>query len=524
MRCQTTIPEWLLVATLLLGGACGDTTALRNPPIPDAESELGSEVTDEVAELQLEAEPDAAVEPDTDAIAEFEIEEMTPEPDAEPDAESEPAADAEVAREAEAEAEGEATEEPAPRCHPSHDPLLYLDILGDLDIRRGPPGNAAEGGLAADCQVDGYSFVAAAGMQVRAWLTPLGGASFHPRLTAWDSRAVSGSDVPVKLAEDTAAAGFVAELSFTAPFSGEYALGVSAADLHGRGGYAVEIECISGCGSQATRYPIVLLHGIAGWEGGILNVVEYFFDVEEGMRAEGFDVYTAVSSSFNDALIRSSQFAEQIDQILASTGAAKVHLIGHSQGGLDARYIISTLGYGDRVATVTFIATPHMGTVVADAVLGLLPDVAVDLIAPVINFIGELLGTGDEQDIKAAMSFLTREFVQNEFNPSNPDDPRVSYRSYTGRTCGKAEIICQIGNSGETVDLLLIATYRLIQLLEGPNDGLVAVEGAKYGDFRGELPADHWDEIGQIADLLNLAFDHRAFYRQLAADLAAEGY
>ncbi len=46
---------------------------------------------------------------------------------------------------------------------------------------------------------------------------------------------------------------------------------------------------------------------------------------------------------------------------------------------------------------------------------------------------------------------------------------------------------------------------------------------ARWGEFRGELTADHWDEIGQIADLLNLPFDHRAFYRQLAAGLAAEG-
>src|SRR6185295_1663942 len=72
--------------------------------------------------------------------------------------------------------------------------------------------------------------------------------------------------------------------------------------------------------------------------------------------------------------VRAQAIAKQIDTILARTGKAKVNLVGHSQGGLDARILASPNGlkYGDRIASVTTVATPHRGTKVADAALGLL--------------------------------------------------------------------------------------------------------------------------------------------------------
>src|SRR6266498_494330 len=48
--------------------------------------------------------------------------------------------------------------------------------------------------------------------------------------------------------------------------------------------------------------------------------------------------------------VRGVELARYVDMVLNETNAAKVVIIGHSQGGLDPRYMISTLGYGDRVA------------------------------------------------------------------------------------------------------------------------------------------------------------------------------
>src|SRR6185295_14036690 len=47
-----------------------------------------------------------------------------------------------------------------------------------------------------------------------------------------------------------------------------------------------------------------------------------------------------------------------------STGAGKVNLIGHSEGGLDARYVLAVRP--DLIASLTTVATPHLGADLAD--------------------------------------------------------------------------------------------------------------------------------------------------------------
>ena len=53
------------------------------------------------------------------------------------------------------------------------------------------------------------------------------------------------------------------------------------------------------------------------------------------------------------------------------------------------------------------------------------------------------------------------------------------------------------------------------------NDGLVSVESARYGHFRGCVPADHLGEIGVFG---SVGWDHVAFYRGVAEMLEAEVY
>ena len=57
------------------------------------------------------------------------------------------------------------------------------------------------------------------------------------------------------------------------------------------------------------------------------------------------------------------------------------------------------------------------------------------------------------------------------------------------------------------------------------NDGVATVASAKHGLFRGCIPADHMDEVGQVQDTYDPAtgWDHLRFYRNVAFDLAARG-
>jgi triacylglycerol lipase len=54
------------------------------------------------------------------------------------------------------------------------------------------------------------------------------------------------------------------------------------------------------------------------------------------------------------------------------------------------------------------------------------------------------------------------------------------------------------------------------------SDGLVPVESAKWGRFRGCVAADHLSEVGQPVGL-TAGFDHLAFFGAIAAFLVAEG-
>src|SRR6202007_758917 len=60
------------------------------------------------------------------------------------------------------------------------------------------------------------------------------------------------------------------------------------------------------------------------------------------------------------------QLLAQLRQIQTSTGVAKFNLIGHSQGGITARYVANVAP--ELVASVTTVGTPHQGSPVADGV------------------------------------------------------------------------------------------------------------------------------------------------------------
>lgn len=63
------------------------------------------------------------------------------------------------------------------------------------------------------------------------------------------------------------------------------------------------------------------------------------------------------------------QLSQFVDQVRAATGAAKVDLVGHSQGGLLPLYYINVLGGADTVATIVGVEPASNGV----ALYGVLP-------------------------------------------------------------------------------------------------------------------------------------------------------
>jgi triacylglycerol lipase len=88
------------------------------------------------------------------------------------------------------------------------------------------------------------------------------------------------------------------------------------------------------------------------------------------LRADGYQVwiYQLPGLGLGDIGQTSVPLGGLVDQVRAQTGAAKVDLIGHSQGGLVARYYVKSLGGSAKVDRVVSLGAPHYGTYVANIV------------------------------------------------------------------------------------------------------------------------------------------------------------
>lgn len=113
---------------------------------------------------------------------------------------------------------------------------------------------------------------------------------------------------------------------------------------------------------QATRYPIVLVPGLLGFVK--LVVYPYWYGIVPALRRGGAEVIPVMVSAVNATEIRGEQLLARIEEILKETGAAKVNLIGHSQGALTIRYVAGVRP--DLVASVTSVAGPNHGSELAD--------------------------------------------------------------------------------------------------------------------------------------------------------------
>lgn len=170
-----------------------------------------------------------------------------------------------------------------------------------------------------------------------------------------------------------------------------------------------------------TQYPIVLIHGLSGFDR---IITDYFFGIKPALAAVGANqVYTPRVSGFDTSEVRGEQLLSYLEQLQAITGAEKFNLIGHSQGGLDARYVASIRP--DLVASVTSVGSPHFGSDTADVIKN-------SPFSGVVTVIGNALGTlmnavmGETGNVPNAMGSLEALNSQDAmiFNASYPEGLR----------------------------------------------------------------------------------------------------
>jgi triacylglycerol lipase len=285
-----------------------------------------------------------------------------------------------------------------------------------------------------------------------------------------------------------------------------------------------------------TAYPLILAHGLDGFEN--IGPINYFYGVADALRKDGHQVFTPQVDAYNSSEVRGEQLLTAVQNALAQTGAAKVKMVCHSQGGLDCRYVASKIP--DKVAAIVTISTPHRGTPVSDIALGLVKGPARDAMAAMLNMLGAIISGHPDMNAEAALEVLTSDGAA-AFTERHPDSPMVDYYSIAGRSnmvqgdveCATPNLAPFVGRWAQYLDPadpLLAATGSILNRALSPvpaNDGLVPVASARWGTFLGCIPADHLDEMCQLIDDppgQGNAFDCHLFYQQLAQWMVARGY
>lgn len=117
------------------------------------------------------------------------------------------------------------------------------------------------------------------------------------------------------------------------------------------------------CDVEAAGTPILLVHGI-------VSNRSIFTLLRRGLTRRGFSNVFAMNYPTLTTDVRSAalRLAEEVERVAEETGFERIHVIGHSLGGLIARYYVTRLGGDARVHTLVTLGTPHSGTWVAYAV------------------------------------------------------------------------------------------------------------------------------------------------------------
>ena len=223
--------------------------------------------------------------------------------------------------------------------------------------------------------------------------------------------------------------------------------------------------------------PVVLHHGLLGHGDIHVGPVQfrYFRGIDRAITRAGYPLLVTHVHPTSSIENRATQLKEQVRRWIRtlSRDNRKVVLMGHSMGGLDARYAVSKLGMDRHVAAVVTITTPHRGSPFADWVLDNLGRKLRGM--QLANFLG--------LDFRAALDLTT--VGCEEFNKKVPDVPGVKYFSVSA------------ARPWTMIPPFALFSHRIVQLIEGDNDGLVSVKSSTWGNHQGTWKADHWHTVNR---------------------------
>ena len=274
----------------------------------------------------------------------------------------------------------------------------------------------------------------------------------------------------------------------------------------------------------AGTYPIVLSHGFIGWgeDGattGAIAIFNYWGGMDDYLRSQGASVLAVTKTAIASNETRAAEAREKILYWMAANGYSKVHVLAHSQGAPDSRYMISNLGMAGKVSTMTSLNGANSGVAIADIAESIIPSWMYSFIDTILNALGQFI-YGSNQDIKGSLASISVKNMKT-FNQYTPNAAGVKYFSYGG------SIYANVLTHPFAIMQPITAAGSLIYGQGTANDGVVAVSSQKWGTWMGgpDLPwykegVDH----GQACNALSMGetfYDVEAYFLKMAKNMKA---
>jgi triacylglycerol lipase len=213
------------------------------------------------------------------------------------------------------------------------------------------------------------------------------------------------------------------------------------------------------------NYPVVLVHGIVAHD--LKNNINCWGRIPETLRSRGVEIFFGNTDAWGDYETNALILKATIEKILSETKKEKVNIIAHSKGGLDSRYLIWKHDFGDKIASLTTIATPHHGSEIADVIYDS-RIIHTKTIQRALVLYGELCS--DLHPNLYEVNYQLTTMYMKEFNENITMDDRVYCQSFYATMINAFD------------DRRYYHTYLHIKETGGDNDGLVSVYSASWGD------------------------------------------
>jgi len=275
---------------------------------------------------------------------------------------------------------------------------------------------------------------------------------------------------------------------------------------------------VTGCSHSAKKrkanvtlkYPVVLVHGIVAHDREVAGYNVFWGRIPEILRESGVKVFFGGTDAWGGYESNAEILKTTIETVLLETNSEKVNIISHSKGGIDSRYLIWKYDFGDKIASLTTISTPHHGAEIADLTFkqGI---IHTDITRRALAFFGEIYG--DTNPDMYNVNYILTTGKMREFNETVGMDSRVYYQS----------LYTTIDNTFN--DLMVVSGYLYIKSVRGENDGLVSEYSATWGGNSRKIGSgiSHADILDYRRQKIS-EIDIPSIYVDIVHDLAEKGF